>query len=139
LTSRGSVRHSVGNDSGKSWKARVSKLLKVVLNIFPSMAKLSDEKRAELLVELDKTITEMKSLAGVIRVVTDKLENIMRGIRDDVFTGAERLPTGTYSRNSPVWEPSEFNLAELKKGHLRLRELIEKRNVLEGQLGFTVR
>lgn len=98
------------------------------------MAKLSDEKRAELLVELDKTITEMKSLAGAIRVATDKLENIMKGMRDDVFTGAERLPTGIYSMNPLEWEPSEFNLAELKKAHLRLRELIKKRNELEGQL-----
>lgn len=103
------------------------------------MAKLSDEKRAELLVELDKTITEMKSLAGAIRVATDKLENIMKGMRDDVFTGAERLPTGIYSMNPLEWEPSEFNLAELKKAHLRLRELIKKRNELEGQLHLTVR
>jgi hypothetical protein len=58
---------------------------------------------------------------------------------DDVFTGAERLPLGAYSRNPLEWEPSEFDLAGLKKAHVRLRELIQKRSELEGQLGVTIR
>jgi hypothetical protein len=103
------------------------------------MTKLSDEKRAELLVELDKIITEIRSLAGMIRGTTGRLDKIAKSMMEDVFAGAERLPTGMYSRSPPEWEPSEFDLVGLKKNHVRLRELIEKRNELEKQLGITIK
>jgi hypothetical protein len=102
------------------------------------MSKLTDEERVELVVELDKINTEIKSVGGMIRVTTDKLETVTKAMRDDFFAGAERMPLGGFRTNPPVWEPSEFNLAELKKAHLRLREL-EKRNSLEKQLGVTIR
>lgn len=98
---------------------------------------MTAEKRAELVVELDKVNTEIKSLAKLIRGAVEKLDTIMTSMRDDVYTNVERLGTG-YSREPPEWQPSEFDLAELKQSHSKPRELLKKRNELEGQLGVTI-
>jgi hypothetical protein len=117
----------------------ISKVLRGVRSILSFVAKLSDEKRAELLVELDKTITEIKLLASKIRGIADRLGNITRVMTDDILTNADRSALGSYLRDLLPWEPSEFDLFQLKKDYARLRELIQKRNGLEKQLGITIR
>ena len=115
----------------------VSKVLRKVRRILSLVARLSD-KRAELLIELDKTITEIKSLGSKIRGITDKLGNITKIMSDYVFTRADRLP-GSYFHDPSPWEPSDFDLAQLKKDYARLRELVQKRDDLEKQLGITIK
>ena len=66
MSRQGPIRSARRDDSRES-KGGISKFLKAVLGIFSFMAKLSDEKRAELVVELDKINTEVRSLVGAVR------------------------------------------------------------------------
>lgn len=116
----------------------LGKLLRAVRRVHHLMAKLTEEERAKLLVELDKTIVEMKSLSLKIRGIADKLGNVTKIMTDYVFTRADRLP-GSYFQDPPAWEASDFDLAQLKKDYARLRELVQRRDDLEKQLGITMR
>jgi len=55
----------------------------------------------------------------------------------DVFANAERV-SGAQTGSPIEWNPSEFNLVELKQKHARLGELVKKRNELEKQLGIRI-
>jgi hypothetical protein len=115
----------------------VFKVLRKVRRILSLVARLSD-KRTELLTELDKTVAEIKSLGAKIRGVADKLGDITKIMSDYVFTRADRLP-GSYFHDPPSWESSDFDLSQLKKDYMRLKELIQKRDDLEKQLGITIK
>lgn len=117
-----------------------NKVLKAIHSAIRRMTELTGEERAKKLVELDKAIREIKSLSGGIRTVADKLKNIAEFMNDDVFRNADRIGGGSaYLRGPFQWEPSQFDLAKLKSDHLRLRELIQKRDALEKELGFMTR
>jgi hypothetical protein len=114
------------------------KLFTAIHALVSFMSKLSDEERGKLLVELDKTIAEIKSLSSRIKDVTDKLGEITKVMSDYVFTHAYRMP-GSYYREPAPWEPSNFDLSGLKKDYARLKELVAKRDGLEKQLGITIK
>jgi hypothetical protein len=99
---------------------------------------MTDEERARLLVELDKVNTEIKSLSSKIRGIANTLGNITNVMTDYVLTYAERRP-GSYFREPPPWEPSNFDLSQLKNDYARLQELVAKRNGLEGRLEITIK
>jgi hypothetical protein len=101
------------------------------------MSKLSDEDRAKLLVELDKAVTEVKALSSKIRGITNSLESIANAMSNYIFSYADRRP-GLLDRETPPWEPSDFDLSQLKKDYARLQELVARRDDLEKQLGITI-
>jgi hypothetical protein len=101
------------------------------------MAQLTEEERAKLLVELDKTIAEVKLLSSNVRDIAGKLGTVTKVMVDYVFTRVEGMP-GSYYQDPPPWEPSDFDLAQLKKDYAKLRELVQRKHDLEKQLGRTM-
>lgn len=115
----------------------LNKLLRTIRYVIQLMTGLSEEERAKKLIELDKTITEIRSLGKTVREAADNLDKIMEYMKSDVISNAERRSSyGGYAGELPQWEPSQFDLAKLKEDHLRLRELVKRRNDLEKELGF---
>jgi hypothetical protein len=103
------------------------------------MTEITGEERSKKLVELDQVISEIRSLSGAVRGAAQKLEEIMKFMTDDVISNADRLGGSSSYWREPQWEPSQFDLGKLKQDHARLRELIKKRNELEGQLRITIK
>jgi uncharacterized coiled-coil DUF342 family protein len=106
------------------------------------MTQPTTEKRGELLSELDNIVTEIKSLRNPIADISQKLRQITFRLDEDVSTHCDTRPS-PYSKEQlldpPNWQPDELNLAELRNQQARLRELINKRNQLEKQLGVTIK
>jgi lipoate synthase len=117
----------------------LNKLLRAIRRIAQGMSQLSDEERQKKLIELDKTITEIRSLSPTVVGVIEKLQNVTKNMDEDIIANVQRLSLGSYLREPPKWEPSEINLTELNQQYMKLRELVKKRNELEKLLQITIK
>jgi len=99
------------------------------------------EKRVELLSGLDNVVSEIKALRSSIGDRTQKLRGITYMLDEDISTHVETRPYSSSEQllSPPNWQPNELDLVELKNQQTRLRELINKRNQLEKQLGVTIK
>jgi hypothetical protein len=117
----------------------LDRFLKAIKRIARVMTQVSGEERVKLLAELDRVVAEIKSLMHSIADISQKLHFITKMMDDDIADHGYRS-RGPFSKelDAPNWQPSEINLSELKNQHTRLRELINKRDELQRQLGITI-